>query len=110
MRSTSTRILVAATVALSLLGVGVACGPPQSIKILTPGNGTFTQAATINVTGSLTAIGAASIASLTVNGTSVTPVAGAFSHTVTLTPGAPKTPKPHVMVRINRFGQSSLRS
>lgn len=87
MQSTLIRLLAAALIVAGTAGVGVACGPAQSIQILTPTMGTFTQSATINVTGSLTAIGPAAIASLTVNGVSVTPSGSNFSTTVTLTPG-----------------------
>ena len=99
MRSTCTRLLLVSI--FGFLALAPTCGQPPKIEILTPSEGLFTQAATVNVTGQLTSIGPASIASLTVNGVPVTPSGGSFSTTVTLTPGEIIQPITAEVVRTN---------
>lgn len=76
-------LLVASATALQ-------CGPAPAVKITSPANGTFTNATSVAVTGDVTAVDPAAIASFTVNGASVLPLApgGHFSATVPLTAAA----------------------
>lgn len=75
--------LLGFTAGIVLLGVG--CGGPPSILILTPANGSFNLGASVTVTGIVIGIDPAAIADVRVNGVSVLPLSDTmFSTVVTL--------------------------
>ncbi len=67
-------------------GACLQCGPSPAVKITSPANGAFTNAGSIAVSGDVTGVDAAAIATLTVNGASALPLAagGHFAATVPL--------------------------
>ena len=82
--------LVAVGFLLSTLVGAVACGPgPARVVILTPANGTFTTAGTVQVTGVLLDVNIDAVADVVVNGVSALPLDQnqMFTITVPLTPG-----------------------
>lgn len=71
-------------------GAVVQCGPAPAVKITAPTGGTFTNATSVLVSGNVTAVDPAAIATFTVNGLSALPLApdGHFSTTVPLSAAA----------------------
>ncbi len=71
-------------------GAALQCGPAPAVKITSPADGAFTNAASVSVSGDVTAVDPAAIAALTVNGASALPLesGGHFTATVPLSAAA----------------------